>query len=188
LPVEAREQSSRCLHGGLFQLLIAGEFITKGEARIEDKADIVGIAVVLTGGHEVAEVPCPLLETGLPGEPDPRRRRGAVPRAADPGLRHHEADAVEGDCYKIRFRHTDGSPDLHTQYELESIAGTIDKGGDWPLEKLSGTNIAFLQSLDLCAQQLKTLSLLLSDYRELSNEEFEFRFADGKRNLDLFEK
>lgn len=72
--------------------------------------------------------------------------------------------------------------------ELESIAGTIDKGGEWPLEQLSGNNIAFLQSLDLCAQQLKTLSLLLSDYRKLSKEEFEFRFADEKRNLDLFEK
>jgi hypothetical protein len=72
--------------------------------------------------------------------------------------------------------------------ELESIAGTIDTGGDWPLENLSGNNIAFLQSLDLCAQQLKTLSLLLADYRELSNEEFEFRLADQKRNLDLFEK
>jgi len=31
------------------QLLPAGEFVTEGEVRIEDKADIVGIVVVLTG-------------------------------------------------------------------------------------------------------------------------------------------
>src|SRR5687768_4412398 len=49
-PVEASDQGSRSLHGGLFQALLTGEFVTEGEARIEDKADVVGVVVVLSGG------------------------------------------------------------------------------------------------------------------------------------------
>jgi hypothetical protein len=71
--------------------------------------------------------------------------------------------------------------------ELESIAGDVDSGGEWPFGVLSHENVAFLQSLDLCAQKLKALSLLLSDYREISREEFDFRFADRGRNLSVFE-